>query len=114
MAERRGKSFAQVDAVAQGRVWTGSEAQRHGLVDRLGGFETAVALAKQKAGLLDTQDVALVALPASKGLWDVLTERQEELGEVRLLPEDARALMRFGLHAQRGAWARLPFELRVR
>lgn len=114
VAARRGKSYEQIDEVAQGRVWTGSAAREHGLVDRLGGFETAVALAKQKAGLSVSQDVALVALPESKGLWDVLTERQDELSEVRLLPEDARALMHFATHTPRGAWARLPFELRVR
>ena len=35
----------QVDAVAQGRVWTGQQARAHGLVDALGGLETAVNIA---------------------------------------------------------------------
>lgn len=40
-----------VDAVARGRVWTGQQAQAHGLIDQLGDFETAVARAKALAGL---------------------------------------------------------------
>ena len=37
VAEGRKKSYEEADALAQGRVWTGAEAARHGLVDRLGG-----------------------------------------------------------------------------
>ena len=48
-AEGRKKSYDEVDAVAQGRVWTGTEALRHGLVDQLGGLDVALA-AGQGAG----------------------------------------------------------------
>ena len=41
------------DAVAQGRVWTGADALRHGLVDELGGMEEAIAFA---AELVDLQE----------------------------------------------------------
>jgi protease-4 len=47
----RRKTRDEVDAVAQGRVWAGSDAQRAGLVDRLGGFDDAVAAAAARAGL---------------------------------------------------------------
>ncbi|AIE72560.1 MULTISPECIES: signal peptide peptidase SppA [unclassified Synechocystis] len=42
---------AALDSVAQGRVWTGLEAQKVGLVDQLGGLETAVTMAATKAEL---------------------------------------------------------------
>ncbi|HKR76322.1 MAG TPA: signal peptide peptidase SppA [Rhodanobacter sp.] len=48
VAKARGKSFADVDAIAQGRVWTGSQALDRGLVDQLGGQDEAVA---EAAGL---------------------------------------------------------------
>ena len=41
----------QVDAVAQGRAWSGRDARGHALVDRLGGWADAVAAAQKRAGL---------------------------------------------------------------
>ena len=40
-----------MQGVAQGRVWSGRDALSVGLVDALGGVSTAVAIAKQAAGL---------------------------------------------------------------
>ena len=52
VAEGRKMTFAQVDAIAQGRVWSGSEALKIGLVDKIGGLDDAIheaaALAKNK------------------------------------------------------------------
>jgi protease-4 len=47
----RGKSRDAVDAIAQGRVWAGSDAHQMGLVDELGSFDDAVKWAANKAGL---------------------------------------------------------------
>jgi protease IV len=47
----RGQSVEALEAVAQGRVWTGREALERGLVDALGGVETAVAIAAAAAGV---------------------------------------------------------------
>jgi len=51
VAEGRGMTFAQIDKIGQGRVWTGEDAKKIGLVDVLGGLETAIKIAKEKAGL---------------------------------------------------------------
>ncbi len=51
VVEGRGMSFAEVDSVGQGRVWTGLDAWERGLVDSLGGLETALAIARESAGL---------------------------------------------------------------
>ncbi len=53
VAKARKLSIADVDALAQGRVWTGAEAKARGLVDSLGGLEQAVAAAARLAGLSD-------------------------------------------------------------
>lgn len=50
-AADRGLPLADLEAVAKGRVWTGSDAVRHGLVDHLGGSELAVQRACALAGL---------------------------------------------------------------
>ncbi|MDO1527542.1 signal peptide peptidase SppA [Fulvimonas sp. R45] len=51
VAAARGKSYDAIDAIAQGRVWTGRQALQRGLVDQLGGLGDAVADAAKLAGL---------------------------------------------------------------
>ncbi|CAN5294793.1 signal peptide peptidase SppA [soil metagenome] len=50
-ADDRGVAHAELEPLARGRVWTGADALERGLVDRLGGFRTAVERAAQRAGL---------------------------------------------------------------
>ncbi|MFM7766235.1 MAG: signal peptide peptidase SppA [Bacteroidota bacterium] len=51
VSDGRSMSVAQVDSIGQGRVWSGVDAQRLGLVDALGGINEAIAAAAKKAGL---------------------------------------------------------------
>jgi protease IV len=51
VAAAREKSFDDIDAVAQGRVWAGVDAQRNGLVDKLGSYREALNAAAERAGL---------------------------------------------------------------
>lgn len=50
-AQARKRTPEQIDAVAQGRIWTGAQAQARGLVDRLGSFDDAVQAAARLAKL---------------------------------------------------------------
>ncbi|PSC67477.1 malonyl-acyl carrier mitochondrial [Micractinium conductrix] len=60
VAEGRGLSPEAVARLAKGRVWTGEQALALGLVDELGGLETALALAKKEAGLPMEEGAVLV------------------------------------------------------
>jgi protease-4 len=60
VAEARGKSDSEIDAVARGRVWSGAQAKERGLVDKLGGLEQAIAAAAGHAGLGEDFRVAYV------------------------------------------------------
>ena len=51
VADGRGMSYDEVDAIARGRVWTGSDALEVGLVDELGDLDAAIAHAAELAGL---------------------------------------------------------------
>ncbi|HUA80531.1 MAG TPA: signal peptide peptidase SppA [Dyella sp.] len=51
VAQARGKDYAAIDNVAQGRVWTGSQAQQRGLIDQLGGLDSAIQKAADLAKL---------------------------------------------------------------
>ncbi len=63
VAEGRGMSRDDVHAVAKGRIWTGSDARERGLVDTLGGLERAVEVARERAGIPATADVAVLTYP---------------------------------------------------
>jgi protease-4 len=66
VADGRGLSRDQVHEIARGRVWTGADAAGIGLVDELGGLDTALALARQKASL--PQSAAVRLFPRSHPL----------------------------------------------
>jgi len=63
VAKARGKSYEAVDAIAQGRVWTGQQALERGLVDQLGGLQAAVADAASLAKLGKGYPVRYVEAP---------------------------------------------------
>src|SRR5690554_214659 len=61
VAEGRNKERSYIDSIGQGRVWTGEQALGLGLVDRLGGIETAI---KSAAKMADIEKYRLVNYPA--------------------------------------------------
>jgi protease IV len=63
VAVGRKMTFDQVDAIAQGRVWTGSDAIKNGLVDKLGNLDAAIAHA---AGLGKTKSYRTENYPEYK------------------------------------------------
>jgi protease-4 len=75
VAAARNTTPERIDAVAQGRVWTGEQALANGLVDVLGGLDTAVAIAKQRANISAEEDVELVVYPPRRSLYEALTEQ---------------------------------------
>jgi len=60
VVEGRGLTEEQVEEIARGRVWTGAQAHEIGLVDELGDFETALAVAKELAGLKPELEYTIV------------------------------------------------------
>ncbi len=87
-AAGRNTTPERIDAVGQGRVWTGRQAKQLGLVDELGGLDRALALAKQHAKIPQDQEVELVIYPPKRSIYEVLahpfgnSERAAALGAV--------------------------------
>ncbi|NQY41479.1 MAG: signal peptide peptidase SppA [Henriciella sp.] len=67
VAEGRELTPEQIDQVARGRVWSGEDALQVGLVDELGGLNTAIGKAKELAEIEDGTDVRLVTYPMATG-----------------------------------------------
>lgn len=92
VAQGRNMTVDAVDAVAQGRVWTGADALAHGLVDELGGLRTAIDRAKVLAGLTADTEVTVVNLPGSSWM-DVLRPKASSQPAAASLPEAFGALV---------------------
>lgn len=84
VAQSRGLEVEAVDAVAQGRVWTGAQAAEVGLVDQLGGLEEAVALAAGLAGAPEDAAVGRRVLPRTSTLMELLLDAQNPTEAARL------------------------------
>ena len=73
VAESRSSTPEKIDAVAQGRVWTGRQAREIGLVDELGGLPRAIAIAQQRAGIAKDTTVQLVTYPPKPSVFEALS-----------------------------------------
>jgi protease-4 len=73
-AAGRNTTPERIDAVAQGRVWTGQQAKAIGLVDELGGLERALAAAKSKANIRPDAEVELLVYPPKKSIYELVRD----------------------------------------
>ena len=117
VAQGRKMSFAQVDAIAQGRVWTGADAIKIGLVDKIGGLDDAIQEAARLAKIktYNTQNY-----PEYNKNFDDLLENfpfaktkerwiKEEIGEenYKIMEQIKR------IQSYKGVQARMPFEITI-
>jgi protease-4 len=65
----------RIDAVAQGRVWTGQQARANGLVDELGSLNDAIEIAKKRANIPADEDVEIVVYPQRRSIYEALREQ---------------------------------------
>lgn len=75
VAEGRGKTFEAVDSIAQGRVWTGADAIRIGLVDEIGTLDDAIAYAASMAGDPDVSAWNVTGYPKPLTLMEQLMQQ---------------------------------------
>ncbi|HEX8161452.1 MAG TPA: signal peptide peptidase SppA [Pyrinomonadaceae bacterium] len=127
VAEGRKKDVKDVDAIAQGRVWTGRQAKERGLVDEFGGLDRAVEVAKQLAGIPADRGVRRVVFPAPRTFLDqffgtggdeATVAARKESAAVEALPEDVRRALRYLSvfeRVRRGeTMAMMPYDLRIK
>jgi protease-4 len=69
-AAGRNTTPERIDAIAQGRVWTGAQGKEIGLVDELGGLERALVVARQRAKIAPDSEVEIVVYPSRKSFYD--------------------------------------------
>jgi protease-4 len=96
VAQARNTTPERIDAVAQGRVWTGRQAKQMGLVDELGGLTRALVVAKARAKIAQDAEVELVIYPPRKTLYEIVADpwdqTQASLAGAMLNEGERRAL----------------------
>ena len=76
VADGRRLPKEKVLEIAKGRIWSGQDAKNLGLVDELGGYDTALKLAKQAAKVPEADDVRIVVFPRAKTLLESMLDRR--------------------------------------
>jgi len=92
VADARKRPFTEVDALAQGRVWLGSQAKPRGLVDELGGIDRAIELVKDKAKIGRQEKVTIVTYPARRTIFDLALGRNTDSAFESRFPALAKIL----------------------
>ncbi|MBC8204684.1 MAG: S49 family peptidase, partial [FCB group bacterium] len=89
VADGRGMTPEEVDKIGQGRIWSGIDGKEIGLVDELGGLETAIDIAKDSAGIKSKRKIRLVEMP-ERGMFDPAMFQPKLLGyKLKTQPENA-------------------------
>ena len=109
VAEGRNMTKEQVDDIAQGRVWTGTEAINIGLVDELGSLEDAIAFAAEKVEL---KQYKIKEFPRQKEFFEALMESLTDMTSIKLLKNNQISPFIEAMEkaaTMQGIQARLPF-----
>jgi protease-4 len=115
-AEGRGMPVEEIKKVASGRVWTGSQAKERNLVDVTGGFNDAVRIAAEAAGV--GQDYKIKFYPKKKSFLTQWLEQREDEAKTEALKSTLGEHYTWYQQLERiktyqGQQARLPFELQI-
>ncbi len=74
VAAGRGRTPAEIEPLARGRIWSGRKARELGLVDELGGLERAIALAREKGGIPADAAFHILESPQRAGPFEMLDQ----------------------------------------
>ena len=114
VAKGRGMSFDEIDAIGQGRVWSGENAVKIGLVDKIGGLDDAIKIAVEKAkiGRYRIDEYPKQKTPIEKIMDEIKNVKvnyiKSEIGELKSFYE-----MYQSLSNMKGIQARLPLEVEI-
>ena len=109
----RNMNMKAVEKIAKGRVYTGEQAHKIGLVDKLGGLEDAVAFAQEN--YTESGDAQIVQWPPKKSFWEFLgisvhtdvvaAQVLHKLGNIKIVVEEVchYGLLALGIHGSFGS-----------
>lgn len=95
-AKGRGKTYEEIDAIAQGRIWSGEDALRLGLIDELGGLTTAIRRAAELAHVDPKSRVQLQVFPEPKNFFLQFLSGDDDTGTLVSFQRRMRRLIEDG------------------
>ena len=118
VAEGRGMTVAAVDEIAQGRVWSGADALKIGLVDEIGTIEDAIRFAAMSIdGVTNLNDVQIAEYPKPLSTLDALLESlgaSESVFAGSPLESVEEAFRNWEASESGKVYARIPYEISIR
>lgn len=116
VAEGRGMTKPEVNVVARGRVWTGEDAKKNGLVDEIGGLTDAINYAAEQAGIADKDQIIRYYPKVEEKPWmefiESLEDSEESTGQAAIPQEMMELCKRIrSIENLTGIQARLPYEI---
>ncbi|MEQ9022501.1 MAG: signal peptide peptidase SppA, partial [Pseudomonadales bacterium] len=113
-ADARGMTQEALKKIASGRVWSGEQALKNGLIDQLGSFNDAIELAAKSAGIED--DYSVSYYPKQKPFIEEVLEKMSAKVQFTLFGMDTDPMLKKvkDLNNLKGLQARLPGDLEVR
>jgi protease-4 len=90
VAEGRGLEIQEVLELARGRIWTGEEAKELGLVDELGGVDTALSILREEIGLEPEARLRLKRFPRRRSAWELLLAGGKNRAAMQALMQSLR------------------------
>jgi len=115
VADGRGMTKEEVDAIGQGRVWTGADAKEIGLVDEFGGLEKAIKIAKDMAKLedYDLENYPKQKDPVAQLMLDLSSSAKASIWEAYLGPDYKYYNKIKDLSTQKGIMTRMAFDVEI-
>jgi len=130
VAKGRNKDPKDIDAVGQGRVWTGAQGKDRGLVDEFGGLDRAVEVAKGLAKIPADKSVHRVVLPFPRTFLQeflnsgdddsasMSAEAKQQQAILSMMPTDARRAFRYAMFLDKArngeVMFMLPFDMKIK
>jgi len=112
VSDNRNKTFDEIHDIAQGRVWNGNDGYQIGLIDTLGGLNTAIEIAKEMVGIDKDFDPKIVVYPRKKSVLSKLIKNLTLIKNSKdylLIDKAKKFIKEFELKPM----ALMPFELRI-
>lgn len=117
VAEGRKRKVQDIEPLAQGRVWLGTQAKQNGLVDELGGLDRAVEMIKARAKIGTGDKVRLVAYPPKRTLLEQLMATNDQSNVTAQAEAQLQKLVRgvdLRLWTQGGIMRVMPYAIEIK
>jgi protease-4 len=114
VAAARHRTFEEIEPIAQGRVWLGSQAKPRGLVDEIGGLDRAIELLKAKAKIPANERVSISLYPGRQSFFDILMKKSSQDEAIEAKVRAVAGRVPYHAWLQGGYLRIMPFAVNVR